>query len=153
MPRKFNSGFTLAELMIVLAILVTLAAIANINYSQFIKRAKIARAKAELRTIDKEIAVYWNLKGVLPESLDDLGLGEFKDPWGNNYRYLKILGEGNQIKGKARKDRFLVPVNSDYDLYSMGPDGQSVPPFTARVSRDDIVRANDGKYFGTASGF
>ena len=53
----------------------------------------------------------------------------------------------------ARKDRFLVPVNSTFDLYSMGPDGESVPPFTAAKSRDDIVRANDGGYVGRASGF
>lgn len=34
--------------------------------------------------------------------------------------------------GGARKDRFLVPINSDFDLYSMGKDGQSVGPLTAR---------------------
>ena len=55
--------------------------------------------------------------------------------------------------GQARKDRFLVPINSDYDLYSMGPDGGSVPPLTAALSRDDIIRANNGDYFGLASGF
>ena len=53
-------------------------------------------------------------------------------------------------KGKLRKDKFLVPLNSDYDLYSMGPDGKSVPPLTAKASRDDILRANDGEFFGPA---
>jgi general secretion pathway protein G len=52
-----------------------------------------------------------------------------------------------------RKDRFLVPINTYYDLYSMGPDGQSQPPLTARVSRDDVIRANDGQYFGPAEAF
>ena len=39
-------------------------------------------------------------------------------------------------------------MNSDYDLYSMGPDGESLPPFTASTSRDDLVRASNGGYIG-----
>jgi len=77
-----------------------------------------------------------------------------EDAWGNPYRYLKIAGQDLKGKGKgdkARKDHFMVPVNTDYDLYSMGPDGVSKPPFTAQASRDDIVRANDGRYVGPAS--
>jgi len=52
---------------------------------------------------------------------------------------------------QARRDHNLVPINSDFDLYSMGPDGQSVKPLTGGVSRDDIVRANDGAFVGKAS--
>ncbi len=55
--------------------------------------------------------------------------------------------------GQVRRDRFLVPINSDFDLYSIGKDGGSQAPFTAMDSRDDIVRANDGGYVGLASGF
>jgi general secretion pathway protein G len=55
--------------------------------------------------------------------------------------------------GKVRKDRFLVPINSTYDLYSMGADGRSVGPLTAAMSRDDIIRANDGAYVGLAEGY
>jgi general secretion pathway protein G len=55
--------------------------------------------------------------------------------------------------GKARKDKFLVPINSDYDLYSDGQDGQSASPLTAKASQDDIVRAANGSYVGLASQF
>jgi general secretion pathway protein G len=55
--------------------------------------------------------------------------------------------------GKARKDKFLVPINSDYDLYSDGQDGQSASPLTAKASQDDIVRAANGRYVGLASQF
>ena len=74
-----------------------------------------------------------------------------KDPWGNDYQYLNIAKEKG--KGKLRKDKNLVPINSDFDLYSMGPDGSSVAPLTARASRDDIVRANDGGFVGLAGNF
>lgn len=58
-------------------------------------------------------------------------------------------GGGSQ----PRKDRFLVPINSDYDLYSVGPDGESAAPLTAAKSRDDIIRASDGAYVGVAVNF
>lgn len=54
---------------------------------------------------------------------------------------------------QPRKDRFLVPINSDYDLYSVGPDGASAAPLTAATSRDDIIRASDGAYVGVAVNF
>jgi general secretion pathway protein G len=43
-----------------------------------------------------------------------------------------------------------VPINSDYDLYSVGKDGVSSGPLTAGPSRDDVIRANDGGFFGLA---
>ncbi len=60
---------------------------------------------------------------------------------------------GGGSENQPRKDRFLVPINSDYDLYSKGKNGDSVPPLTAPQSRDDIVRAADGSFVGIASEF
>lgn len=57
----------------------------------------------------------------------------------------------NTNVGKLRKDKNLVPINSDYDLYSKGPDGQSSSPLTASISQDDIVRGRNGTFFGKAS--
>ncbi len=54
---------------------------------------------------------------------------------------------------KKRKDKNLVPVNNDFDLYSMGEDGKSVAPFAAKHSRDDIVRANNGNFIGLAEDY
>lgn len=62
-------------------------------------------------------------------------------------------GTGNADRGKPRKDRFLHPINSDYDLYSMGKDGESVEPLTAKKSHDDVIRANDGQFVGLATEF
>jgi len=62
-------------------------------------------------------------------------------------------GAGNGSAGKPRKDRFLHPINSDYDLYSMGKDGESVEPLTAKKSHDDVIRANDGGFVGLAAEF
>lgn len=55
--------------------------------------------------------------------------------------------------GKPRKDHFLHPVTSDFDLYSMGKDGETVAPLTAQKSHDDVIRASDGAYYGLAKNF
>jgi general secretion pathway protein G len=49
-----------------------------------------------------------------------------------------------------RNDRFIVPLNCDFDLYSKGKDGKSVPRLSDEVSIDDIIRANNGTYIGLA---
>lgn len=55
--------------------------------------------------------------------------------------------------GGARKDRFLVPINSDFDIYSMGKDKDTVAPLNPPKSHDDIIRASDGGFYGLAKTF
>lgn len=143
-------GFTLVELLISVAIMGTLASMAMMGYRQLIEKTRRNVVIQELNSIQNYIEIYFQENGELPDSLDDLGMGTFKDPWGNPYRYQAV---DKVPKGKLRKDHFLVPLNTDYDLWSMGPDGKSVPPLTAKHSRDDIIRATDGEFIGPASEF
>ena len=149
--RRF--GFTLIEIMVVIAIIGTLFAIAIPPYMSYIKRADKTDAVSDLRIIEIAISDYLDDNGELPDSLDDVGLGDMKDPWGNPYVYLRIDGGTVKGKGKLRKDHSMVPVNSDYDLYSKGEDGKSQTPFTAKVSQDDVVRAQDGAFVGLVSDY
>ena len=146
-------GFTLIELMIAMGIAGLLAVIAIPNYLSYKDRATIANVVTEIKILEKQIAAYVVDNGHLPNSLGDLGGAVPTDPWGNPYQYLNIADAPKGGKGKMRKDHFMVPVNSDYDLYSMGKDGKSVSPFTAKASRDDIVRANNGGFVGPVSEF
>lgn len=50
-----------------------------------------------------------------------------------------------------RSDRYLFPLNSDYDLFSLGPDSRTAVSLGAPMAMDDVIRANDGGYFGLAS--
>ena len=145
-------GYTFVELLVTIVVLGILTAIAVPAGSNHVNKARIARAIAEIRGLEKDITAYKLNNETLPDTLNEAGLGTLKDPWGNSYEYLRIEGVV-KLQGEARKDRFLVPVNSDYDLYSKGKDGESRAPFNSSKGRDDIVRANDGGYVGLASEF
>ena len=53
--------------------------------------------------------------------------------------------------GLARKNLMDVPVNEDYDLYSIGKDGKTNISFRVPYSYDDVVRAYEGQYVGLVS--
>jgi len=139
--------------MIIVAILGTLTAMAVPNYLKYREKGTVALAITDIRIIEKQIAVYAIDTGGLPDSLNDLSISNTIDPWNNPYQYLRIDGGDVKGKGKMRKDHFMVPINTDYDLYSMGKDGKSQSPFTARASQDDIVRANYGGFVGLVSDY
>lgn len=145
--RSWFEGFTLMELMIAVAIISTLAAIAIPSYISSRYRAKIAVAISEIKMIETAVLNYRAQNSELPDSLSDIGMNQITDPWGRPYQYLRIDGGTTPgINGKRRRDKNANPVNSDFDLYSMGRDGLTVAQFTGKKARDDIVRANNGNY-------
>jgi general secretion pathway protein G len=146
-----SKGFTLVELLVTMAIIVTICAIAIPNMLTALDRARVARAVGDVHTIGGQIQAFEILNGRYPDTLDQVGYGDNRDPWGNPYQYLNF--DDAKGKGKQRKDRFLVPINTFFDLYSMGKDGSSVSPLTAKQSQDDIIWANDGEYVGPAADF
>ncbi len=143
-----NHGFTLVEIMIVILIIATLAGIGTPLMARHLERVKRVKSIQEIRTIEKEIIIFEGTYYRYPTDLSEIGFDSLLDSWGNPYKYLPVAGTP---KGKLRKDHFMVPVNTDFDLYSMGPDGKSQAPFTAKASRDDIVRANNGQFIGPVS--
>lgn len=147
---RLEKGFTIVELLIVIGIIGILASIAIPKFATYRERVKVAVAITDISAIGKDIIGYQLANGQYPDALNDLGSSNTTDPWGNPYQYTPVEGTP---QGRLRKDRFMVPVNSDFDLYSMGPDGRSSTPFTSRLSRDDIVRANDGGFIGKVENF
>ena len=107
-----------------------------------------------MKFLEKEIMNFGAENDDLPENLSEIGKNNFLDPWGRPYQYLKI--QGNDGKGKdflPRMDHSLHPINSDFDLYSVGKDGKSKAPLTAKHSKDDLIRANNGGFMGLVSNY
>lgn len=144
-------GFTVVELVIVLGIAALVLAMTVPMVSRYIERGKVSQAVSDLAEMSKTIRDYEKTHGALPEALSDVGYDGRTDPWGYGYQYFNLrTAHGN---GQARQDKILRPLNSDFDLYSIGPDGLTLPSLAKPESRDDIVRARDGAFVGPASEF
>ena len=82
-----QKGFTLIELMIVVAIIGILSAIAIPLYANVQSRARVAKAQADVRTLASAVTMYNAHMGQLPAALTDLtavavnGLGQPAGPF------------------------------------------------------------------------
>lgn len=142
------NGMGLLDLIVALVVFSLFVALAVPAYTGMVNRGRVAGAIGDVGSIAVEIQRFAvNNNDRLPATLDELAMELPKDPWGNDYQYFNIraAGPGN---GPYRKDGNLNPINTDFDLYSMGADGESAGPLKAGQSRDDIVRANNGAFIG-----
>ena len=123
---QMENGFTLVELLLVLVILATLAAIVLPRFTGTSQRARITAAVTQISTFKTALNAYEVDMGSYPKSLEDLIVrpqnagqnwhGPYldsdtipKDPWGNDYIYT--------CPGKHNPTSF--------DIMSMGADGQA----------------------------
>jgi general secretion pathway protein G len=124
--RKREHGFTLVELLVVLAILGFLAAMAVPQLMKTLDRAKADTAKLQIEKLDSILDLYRLEVGRYPTEQEGLlALVEapagsdrwngpylknpeaLTDPWGNSYHY-RSPGE-----------------HGEYDLYSLGADAKN----------------------------
>ncbi len=148
----------MVEAVVMMAIIGILASIATVAYGNYREKMLVQKTIYDMRTLETSINAYRIDNGEYPASLSDLQEGNHVDRYGNPYQYLRIAdsddvkGSGNG-KGKQRRDRNLNPINSDFDLYSMGKDGQTATQLNSTKGKDDIVRALNGEFIGLASDF
>ena len=111
MRKNRRRGFTLIELLVIIAIIGILATIVVANYVTEIPKAKVAKAKADIRMImdaldrfklshDEYPTTEQGLKALItkpatgdmknPDAYPTAGYvqGIPKDPWGNEYQYV-----------------------------------------------------------------
>src|SRR3981189_2214274 len=92
MKKRLESGFTLIELMIVVAIIGILAAIAIPNFIKFQARSKQSEAKANLKAIFTAQKAFFQEKDRFSSLTGEVGF----EPEGNN-RYASFLAATGTI--------------------------------------------------------
>jgi general secretion pathway protein G len=110
---KRQAGFTLVEMIVVIAIIGILATLVVVRYSGQTDQAKVAAAKSQLAQIEGAVISFNSHVGRLPKSLIELvekpsgvtnwqeggylkGKAVPKDPWGNEY-VLKVTGRRFEV--------------------------------------------------------
>lgn len=136
------------ELFVALVVAMMLVTLALPSYERYATRAKVSAAMGDIAKLSLAVESFrLNNNDRIPLTLAEMGVPIPLDPWDQSYEFLNIAaaGEGN---GALRKDGKLNPLNTDFDLYSVGKDGESAGSLSARQSRDDVVRANNGAFIG-----
>ena len=111
-----RAGFTLVELLLVVAILATLATVVAVKFGGQGEQARIAATRTSINAIKTAVETYEIRMGRYPNSIDDLTSGTdsmpallekgaINDSWGNPFDFKKT--------GKY-----------DFKIVSAGPDGQ-----------------------------
>lgn len=140
---------SIADLWVIISACLILIALALPNLRLVAAHCRVIVAIGEVREISRAIDRHRLLHGLrYPPSLIDVGQAGRLDPWGNPYEYHLHARKSAQPK---RTDREQAALNTDYDLFSMGPDGKSRAALTAKFSRDDIVRGANGMFFDVAA--
>lgn len=146
--RSAQRGITLLELTLVIVLIGLLAGMAIPALSSYVERARNNRAVGEIGRVSIEL-YRWrsNHGGMFPATLAGANIDMPADPWGNAYAYANVA---TTPQNDLRKDKNLNPINSDFDLYSNGRDGETQRNLTGAKARDDVVRANNGAFIGVA---
>ncbi len=124
--RDDDRGFTLIEILVVVAIIAIFATVVALNVSGEVPKAKITKAKSDIQSIESALDQYKMDNSVYPAT--DQGLQALLQPPATG-RVPKHYRDGGYIK-RLPQDPWGNPylyaspgVHGDIDIWSYGADG------------------------------
>ena len=114
--RAARAGFTLVELLLVVAILATLATVVAVKFSGQGEQARIAATRTSISAIKTAVEAYEIRMGKYPNSIDDLTVGSDSAP--------ALLDKGKINDSWGNPFEFRKTGTYDFKIISAGPDGQ-----------------------------
>jgi general secretion pathway protein G len=124
-PRG-EDGYTLVELLVVLAILGLLATIATTQVLKYFASAKVSTAHAQVESFSSALDLYKIDIGRYPTTQEGLSALKVKPPTGDNWNgpYVKNTTSLNDPWGHPYT--YVSPGrHGEFDLSSAGPDGET----------------------------
>lgn len=124
--RGGEDGYTLVELLVVLAILGLLATIATTQVLRYFASAKLSTAHAQIESFSSALDLYKLDIGHYPSSQEGLAALKAKPPTADNWNgpYVKTTTSLNDPWGKPYI--YVAPGrHGEFDLSSNGPDGET----------------------------
>lgn len=150
MSSRRSRGFTMMELMLTVLLIGVLFGLATPVYQSYRERTRVNQAARDIAALSAEVQRFALDNRAYPQTLAEVGAAGRLDPWGRPYRYYNVEANG---RGGARKDKRLNPLNTDFDLFSVGKDGKTKPQISQKDSVDDIIRASNGRFVGKADDY
>jgi len=111
--KRLNSGFTLIELMIVVAIIGILAAVAIPQYQNYVARAQVSEGLSLASGAKTAIAEYFNTNGTFPADNATAGLSDPEDISGKYVFSVEWIVLSTSPHPNERPKYFKVTFASD----------------------------------------
>ena len=111
--KRLNSGFTLIELMIVVAIIGLLAAIAIPQYQNYVARAQVSEGLVLASGAKTAIAEYFNTNGTFPADNTEAGLSDAGDISGKYVSSVEWNANSTSPHPNGDAKYFAVTFRSD----------------------------------------
>jgi general secretion pathway protein G len=134
---RLERGFSLVELMVVIAIIGLLSTIVAVNVLKSGAKARKEKVKADIKAISDAIMIMYNDTGMMPQALEELVNGSVED-WNGPY----IVGGMKALRDPWKREYVYIYDGAGDPPFLLGSYGQDGGP-GGENDAEDIFNRDD----------